>query len=278
MSLLERCHDDPPTDAESPFELRSAPRVACNAAGELRLGGMGTLACRLRDVGTGGICIQTPSPFALSSLRSVTIHLPGESLTLDIEGCWQREASLERAIFTGLRFSRPTASDRERMRKFVEQAAQELTDFLQNRSELRDLGLDEALDVALASRLREAPPGTFICREGHPRPGDDSLFVVMRGTVTLAATGDREHELEVERVSPGGVFGGIPLIADVPSPVSAVAVSDVILLELDRAVFRYLERAKPLVAHRLARTIAARQVLQFRALVSRLTDQNRRSR
>jgi CRP-like cAMP-binding protein len=239
---------------------------------------MGTLACRLRDIGTGGVCVQTPSPFALSSLRSVTIHLPSESLTLDIEGCWQREASLERAIFTGLRFSRPTTSDRERMRKFVEQAAQELTDFLQNRSDLRELGLDEALDVALASRLREAPPGAFISREGHPRPGDDSLFALMRGSVTLAATGDREHEIEVERVTPGGVFGGIPLIADAPSPVSAVAESDVTLLELDRSAFRYLERAKPLVAHRLARAIAGRQVLQFRALLMRLTDQNRLAR
>lgn len=279
MSPLQRFLDDGPTgDQESPFELRSAPRVACSVMGELQLGGMGKIPCRLRDVGTGGVCVQTPSPFALSSLRSVTMHLAGELLTLDVEGCWQREATLERAIFTGLRFARPAAVDRERMRKFVEQAAQELTDFLQNRSDLRDLGLDEALDVALASRLREAPTGTFICREGHPRAGDDSLFAVMRGTVTLAATGDRENEIEVDRVTAGSVFGGVPLIADVPSPVSAVAASDVTLLELDRSAFRYLERAKPLVAHRLARSIAAQQVTQFRALVLRLADQSRHAR
>jgi CRP-like cAMP-binding protein len=276
MSLLERFRDDGTgREAESPFEARTAPRVACTLMGEMQLGGMGKIPCRLRDVGTGGVCVQTPSPFAMSSLRSLTMHLPGESLTVDIEGCWQREASLERAIFTGLRFTRPDAPDRERIRKFVEQSAQELTNFLQNNSDLRDLGLDEALDVALASRLREAASGMFICREGHPRAGDDSLFALMRGTVTLAATGNREHEIEVERVTPGGIFGGVPLIADVPSPVSAVAATDVTLLELDRAAFRYLERAKPLVAHRLARSIAACQVAQFRSLVLRLADQSR---
>ena len=100
--------------------MRSAPRVACSVMGELQLGGMGRISCRLRDVGAGGVCVQTPSPFALSSLRSVTMHLRGDPLTLDIDGCWQRDATIERAIFIGLRFARPTAGDRERMPKFVE--------------------------------------------------------------------------------------------------------------------------------------------------------------
>lgn len=123
MSLRVRSHDDlPAPDPASPFELRAAPRVACSVMGELQFGGMGRIACRLRDVCTGGVCVQTRSPFALSSLRSVTMHLPGAPLTLEVEGCWQREVTRERAIFTGLRFARPAAEDRERMRQFVEQA------------------------------------------------------------------------------------------------------------------------------------------------------------
>ena len=126
MNLPARFPGDSSTaDRESPFEQRSAPRVACNVTGELQFGGIGRLACRLRDVGIGGVCVQTPWPFALSSLRSVTMHLPGEPLTLDVEGCWQREATAERAIFTGLRFVRPAEEDRERMRRFVEQATGE---------------------------------------------------------------------------------------------------------------------------------------------------------
>jgi len=274
VTLLKRPQPMASEHESSPMEMRSSPRVAASLSAEITLAGQpGAISCRLRDVGTGGVCLQTPSPFALSSLRTVTLHLPGGTLRVEAEGCWQREATLERAVMTGVRFVRLEHDASARIRKFVEQAAQELTQFLQNRTDLEDLRLDEALDLALASRLREAPTGTLICREGQSRPGDDSLFIVVRGSVTLAATGTRENEIEVERVVQGGLFGGLPLVTDLPPPVSAMVENDVTLLELDRSAFRYLERAKPLVAHRLARSIVVQQVAQFRTIVQRLVDQ-----
>lgn len=272
MALVKRFETRPRSgngEDRTPFEMRSSPRVACSLPIEMELGGHpGPLIGRLRDIGTGGACVQTESPFAMSSLRTITLHFPGRALPIDVEGCWQRESTLEKAILTGLRFVRPSYEQRDRVRKFVEESAQELTHFLQNRSALHELGLDEALDLALASRLREARVGTFIARQGSSDASDESFFVVLRGSVTLAAAAAREHELNVERINSGGVFGGVPLIANVPAPFSVLVESDVTLLELDRDAFSFLERAKPFVARRLAEAIVAGLVGQIHALLA----------
>jgi CRP-like cAMP-binding protein len=271
MEIFKRYHANRPIEERNPMEMRSSPRVAASVPAEIRLAGQaGTIRCQLRDVGTGGVCVQTDSPISYKALSSVTIHLPGSPLTVDVEGTWQREATLERAILTGARFLNIGRDDAQRIRKFVEQSAGELIEFLQNRSQLRNLELDEALDLALSSRLREASAGTWICTEGSTRPGEDSLFIVMKGVVALAATVAREGDTEIERVGVGGAFGGVPLISDEGPPFSSIAVSDATLLELDRNAFSFLERAKPYAARRLGRAIVGRQVGHLRALVSRL--------
>lgn len=277
MELFKRYQANRPIEERHPLEMRNSPRVATSVPAEIQLVGQpGTIPCRLRDIGTGGVCVQTPSPFSYKSLCSVVIHLPGSPLTVDVEGSWQRDATLERAILTGARFLKLERHDGQRIRKFVEQSAAELTDFLQNQSQLYNLDLDEALDIALSSRLREATAGTWICTEGGTRPGEDSFFIVIKGVVVLVASVGREGDTEVERVVGGGFFGGVPLISDAGPPLSSVAHSDVTMLELDRNVFSFLERAKPFVARRLCRAIVGRQVGHLRSLVSHLAQRGGR--
>lgn len=277
MELFKRYQATRPIEERNPLEMRNSPRVATSVPAEIQLAGQpGTIPCRLRDIGTGGVCIQTPSPFSYKSLCSVTIHLPGSPLIVDVEGTWQREATLERAILTGARFLKVARDDGQRIRKFVEQSAAQLTEFLQNQTQLSNLDLDEALDIALSSRLREACAGTWICTEGRTRPGEDSFFIVMKGVVVLVATVGREGDTEVERVVGGGVFGGVPLISDSGPPLSVVVQSDATMLELDRNAFEFLERAKPFVARRLSRAIVGRQVGHLRSLVSHMVQREGR--
>ena len=277
MELFKRYQAERSVEERSPFEARTSPRVATSTPAEIRLAGSSdAMPCRLRDIGSGGVCIQTPSPFPYESLTSMTIHLPGESLQIDVEGAWQREATLEQAMLTGARFVKLGRTDAQRVRKFVEQSANELTEFLQSRSQFHGLEIDEAFDIALASRLREARAGTWIFTEGRTRPGVESLFIVMSGTVLLVATVAEEGDTKVERVVRGGVFGGVSLICESEPALSAVAESDVTLLEVDHQVFGFLERAKPFVARRLARTIVSRQVGQMRSLVAHLVQRAER--
>ena len=277
MELFKRYQANRPLEERTPLEMRSAPRVATSVSAEIRLAGQsGTIACRLRDIGTGGVCVQTPSPFSYKSLCGVIIQLPGAPLSVDVEGTWQRDATLEHAILTGARFVRVGQDDALRIRKFVEQSAAELTEFLQSRSRLENLDLDEALDIALSSRLREAAAGTWISTEGGTRQGEDSFFLVLKGVVVVVATVGREGDTEVERVTAGGYFGGVPLISGAPPPLSSVAQSDVTMLELDRNAFSFLERAKPFVSRRLTRAIVEGQTGHLRSLVAHLAQRGRR--
>lgn len=272
MSFFQRFETQQASGEQSPFEMRSSPRVAASLPAQIHTSA-GPLACRLRDIGTGGVCIQTASPFAMGSLRRVVVELPDGPLVLDAEGCWQRESPLERAILTGVRFSAVGTAETIRLRKFIEQCVSELVDFLQTRSELSDLSLDEAIDVALASRLREARTGTYIVRATPPTGNGktpDSLFLVVQGSVTLVVGERLGGAPTLEHARVGTLFGGTTFVADTPSPFSAIADSDVTLLELDRSAYEFLERAKPLVARRLSRAIARRLLRHVHALAERI--------
>lgn len=279
MSFLKRFELGQARSDGSPFEMRSSPRVAVNLAAELHTS-MGSLACRLRDVGTGGVCVQTPSPFTMGSLRRITIRLPEAPLTVEAEGCWQRESPLERAILTGVRFTELGADEALRLRKFIEHCVSQLVEFLQASPHLPDLSLDEAIDLALASRLRDTTPGTWVCRPAPPHEppvAPDSIFLIVRGGILLGVSHERLGQPTViDQLGPGSLFGGTQLVADFPSPFSAIASHEVSLLELDPSAFHYLDRAKPLVARRLARAITSRHLRYVRILADRVEALERR--
>lgn len=254
-----------------PMEMRASPRVAISLSASVALASMGDLPARLRDIGAGGACVQTRSPWALSWLRRITIDLGnGECVTFRARGCWQRDCQMENAILTGLHFVDLSASDTRRLEKLVHKTAEELRCFVADSPDLGHLSFDDAFCVSIFSRLREARAGTYVCQEGSKSFADQSLFLIREGEVDLEAAGWHAHQVQFERIGPGRAFGGVPLVADVPVPVSAHVARDVVLLELDREAFRYLERANPLLAERLRRTIIRKNVEYLRSAIERL--------
>ncbi len=259
------------TARDAPLEMRMSPRVATHLPATVLVAGSAQpLACLVRDLGTGGACIQTPAQFALRNARELVIDLPGQPLGLAVEGRWQQSAALEQAVLSGLEFMAPSPEDAKRIREFVQEFANVLTRFIENESDLSSLALDEAMDVALLTRLREANGGTCICRQDSANPGEDSIFLLLRGSVTLEAAGPQQHQLTLERVRVGGLFGGISLVADARPPLSAVAAEPVMLMEIDGPSFRHLERAKPAVAEHVARIVIGKTVSHLRGVVDQL--------
>lgn len=259
-----------PEPQAHPFDCRSAPRVAVSMTGSILLAGSpGWLPCRLRDIGTGGACLETMAPFALADLRRIRIDLPGAPLEASAIGRWQQSVDLEQAMLTGVQFDALERCAASRLRDLVHDRVRELADFISDRSDFTNLGLDEAVDLALFSRLRNAEAGRYLYRDGSPETQCDSVFLVVEGTVAMETT-IRSRRVSVCRVEPGGVFGGISLLAPVEQPLSAVACAPVMLLELDRGSYQYIERAKPLVARRVSEVVIAQHVAQLRACIDHL--------
>lgn len=258
--------------ASNPFEMRQSPRVALSAPARLRLahpGGM--LPCRLRDLGPEGACVQTNTVLALEEVRELCFDLEEGPVTTPVDARWHQADPMSRSWLMGVRFTKPEALKAAGLRRVVERATSELVHFLLDESELAHLSYDEALDVALGSRLREVPAGAWIVREGHPSEAADAMFVVTEGSIQLETSERVARRLTFESIGKGGVFGGLGLLADVPPPLSAMASRPTTMLELDRGSFKYLARAKPIVAMRLTELIVQRSISYLRAAIDRAT-------
>ena len=262
-------------DSRSVWDKRVSTRVAAYFPVKLYLEGLpGPLAARSRDVGPGGICVGTRSPFALSSVQRVAIELPSGPLVLAAEGRWQREIAAEHAMVSGIQFMDPPRAETFTISKFVRDRASELAQFMQEHSDLAGLDVDCAMDLALFTRLREVPAGHRLYCQGKRSDGGESIFVVYRGSVALEVAVDGDDRVRLERVEAGGVFGGLPLVAGVPHVESASTETDSLLLEIDPYTFHFLEWAKPPLARGLTQIVIRKQVLHLSNLITRLAGKS----
>ncbi len=263
------------TPARTPArsEIRSSGRVGTDLPVDLHVSELpAPLPARSRDLGVGGVCIATASPFALKSVRRVVIGLPSGPLTLDAEGRWQVDASGDDVVLSGLAFSNAPPEAIEVLSSFVLDNVAELARFLCGQSELRDFGLEEILGLAQITRFTDVPAGRFLYRQGTAQPREDSIYIVASGTICLQARARNAREVTLARLSPGQVLGGMPLLAESPHPESAVAETDCRLLEINRDSFRYLENARPWLAQRLAFAVVRTYTRRLHDVIGRLRD------
>jgi len=239
----------PPID---PLEVRSNPRVGTDLPVELYATDFsGALLGRTRDLSIGGACIATQSPFSIKSVQRIVLGLPSQNLTLDAVGCWQREDPAEKLILTGVQFENPDTDVLELVWDQVLDSGKRLARFLYERTALHELGLEEAMGLAQVTRFRQMSIGDLIYRQGQRGDGTDSIFLIIEGNVTLQVRIRDAIERPLCQLGVGDLFGGLPLLADMPHCESAIADSTVRLLEVDASAFRHLRSMKPWLGHRL---------------------------
>ncbi len=124
----------------------------------------------------------------------------------------------------------------------------------------------------LASRLRERR-----LRENETlfEGGDaaDSMFIVLEGKVNIFLYADGMRRVSVADLVKGMFFGEMALFDNKPRSAGAVAVTDTLLLELDRVVLtQYLER-RPRAAMAIVRTTSER-LRKTLSMVSERTARN----
>ena len=235
-----------------PLEVRSNPRVGTDLPVELYASDFGgALLGRTRDLSIGGACIATQSPFSIKGLQRIVLGLPTQNLALDAIGCWQREDPTENLILTGIQFENPYSEQLELVWDQVLDSGKKLARFLYERTALHELGLEEAMGLAQVTRIRTMQAGDSIYRQGTRGEGNDSIYLITEGRVTLQLRIRGAIEQTLTTLSAGDLFGGLPLLADLPHCESAVADTEVRLLEVDQAAFRHLRSMKPWLGHRL---------------------------
>jgi len=265
--------DSHATQLQDPLELHATPRVAVDVPVDLYTADIrGALPGRARDISIEGACVATASPFAIKSLQKVVFSLEAGSLTLAATGAWQQDEEADDLVFTGLKFDTPQREDLDRIWSLVFASGRTLARFLYEKTPLYELGIEEALGLAQMSRYREVPAGRTIYRQDVRESGDESIFILIEGSVTLQAQVGDSVEVEIERVRVGGLFGGTPLLSDAPPIESAVATTKARLLELDAQSFRYLRLTKPWLSYRLCHALYRVSSQRLRTTLARLGE------
>ena len=235
-----------------PLEVRSNPRVGTDLPVELYASDFdGALLARTRDLSIGGACVVTQSPFAIKGLHQIVLQLPQHSVRLDVDGCWQCDDPSERVVLSGLSFREPPREALEMIWDHVLDAGKRLARFLYERTALHELGIEEAMGLAQITRFHTVGAGDPIYQQGSRGDGTDSIFLIAEGVVSLHVRVRNAIDLPLARLEMGDLFGGLPLLADLPHAESAVAQTDVRMFEIDAASFRHLRSMKPWLGHRL---------------------------
>ncbi len=262
-----------PARRRSAIEVRQNPRVGTDFPVDIHAGGIsGQLPGRARDLGIGGMCVATASPFEFKSIHRVTLNLPGRPLELEAEGRWQRSTPGDMVVLTGISFVRPTEALVEALWDQVLEGAKQLGRFLHARSDLSSLDIEEAMGLAQVTRYRDVQRGATIHREDVMDAGEESIFLVSEGEVVLEARVRGARNVSFERLGPGRLFGGTPLLTGLAPSETAIAATDCRLLEIDRSAFEYLCSAKPWLAQRVSQAVSAAQARRAREVLIRHRD------
>jgi len=259
---------------EDPLDARSTPRVGADFSVEIFSSEFaGSLPGRTRDLSIGGTCIATASPFDVKSVNRIAISLPGqETLILQVSGCWQREESSAELMLTGLSFDYMTESDLDAIWNFVLDSGKYLARFLSEHSEIHELGLEDAVGLSQMTRYRDIPARHTLYRQGTRKPGEDSIYMLLEGSVILQVRARDAVDIEIARLEPGQFFGGFPVLADVPHVDTAETATDVRLLEIDRHAFEYIRIAKPWLGYRLGSAMLRISAQRLSTLFERVRD------
>ena len=118
----------------------------------------------------------------------------------------------------------------------------------------RALTVEQRQMIAARTRTSVYANGELIVREGQP---GDSMFILCSGraAVVLQASGK-----EVALIEKGGYFGEMSLLTGDARSASVVARGDVVVLEIDAAVFRQLADETPHAVEQVGLAAATRRV------------------
>lgn len=246
-------------------ERRTAPRTSTRIPVELMLrSSPAPLPAQAVDVGTSGICVSTASRFPLCELSSVSFAIGGERAKIPAEARWQRFDNSGRGLVAGLMFLDVETRLAAALRSHVYEAALKIASFLLEKTELSGLHVDDAIDAALLTRAADYSVGRRIYQQGELRSRGDSVFIVEKGSVVLEAQAPGTGRLVLDTIGQGGIFAGLPLLAEAPHTESAIAATEVSLVEIDPYNFASLEITRPRVARGLTRAILRRRALTTR--------------
>lgn len=202
-----------------------------------------TIPARSIDIGMGGMCVQTTSMIDSDAIRMVRFSLDGNRVGFDVGSRWNTELGGNGGPATGLVFETIDEMSQNSLWEYIQKRGRDLGAFLSSCEGLDQLNFEEALELALATRLREVRAGDLIYRGGDEE-ASSAISVLMTGSVSLEPANGR-YSQQIARVEPRELFGGLPVSAGCAAFERAVAIEPSRILEFSHYAVENLLNTKP---------------------------------
>ena len=132
-------------------------------------------------------------------------------------------------------------------------------------AELTDEALDEL--AGTLNRITVAPHKHIFWMD----ESGDSLYIIQSGQVQVSYTDEKGEDIVLGRLRPGEFFGELSLIDGGPHTATARALTETVLLTLDRSSFYIFMGKHPLISHTLLTVLSRRlrsNVIKLRGIVN----------
>ena len=204
----------PPVIAAKPIKAhpsrRCEIRVATNFPVTLVFsnGASNVIPARSVDIGMGGICVETATIIDYEAVRAVRIPLGKSKIDFDVRPRWSLDLGGSGGPVTGLTFASVDDAKKNALWDLIQERGCELGMFLSGCEGLDQLNFEEALDLALSTRLRIVRRGDLIYTGCDERTAA-SICLLMSGSVVLEPSMGRMNQ-RISMVKPREIFGGLP--------------------------------------------------------------------
>jgi CRP-like cAMP-binding protein len=120
----------------------------------------------------------------------------------------------------------------------------------------RDFDPQERKSIAEKFRMKQVSPGDVMIVEGK---SSDGLYVVLHGSVQVAAAAKAGKSVELARLKEGDIFGEMSLLTRLPATATVTSVGNSIVLRLPRENFQELVVTHPQILELVSELTAKRR-------------------
>ncbi|MEZ4863047.1 MAG: cyclic nucleotide-binding domain-containing protein [Caldilineaceae bacterium] len=120
---------------------------------------------------------------------------------------------------------------------------------------LKGLSRDVVIELAHQLEVFQFAEGATIFRQDDP---GDAMFIIHSGRAKVVRTTLNDQELILHEFGPGEFFGEMSLIDETPRSASAVALTPMVVFELDRGDFQSVLMRHPHVILEITRNLSAK--------------------
>jgi len=207
----------------------------------------------------------------VDKVEQLRFTLGRHDLEFDVKVRWRSSPMADEGPLTGFSFDEVDVAAEKALWNFIQERGHELATFLRSCGGLTHLDFQEAIELALTTRIREVERGEIVYGgEGHAPSA--SIFALFRGSIRLERV-NQSRSQEVATVEPSELFGGIPMIAGCSPFERAVATSRSTLLEFVAYNTHYLLSTKPPLAAALIRAASFHWIQRMSHILDRLFDE-----